>query len=105
MGLDDWVTWEAYHLGFKWSLTSLITEFESPTYFKDEMVQGPFERMEHEHHFSHQNGLTTMRDVFYYEAPFGIIGKLGDSLFLKRYMERLLMRRNEVVRLKANTIK
>ncbi|NVK03416.1 MAG: SRPBCC family protein [Flavobacteriia bacterium] len=103
MGMDDWVTWQAKHLGFTWKLTSLITEFDSPHSFTDEMVQGPFKMMVHRHTFLDEAGRTVMKDVFEYEAPMGWLGRLADVVFLRSYMQKLLSSRNAV--LKANAEK
>ena len=34
-----------------------------------------------------------MRDLFEYESPFWIFGKLADALFLENYMKRLLKKK------------
>lgn len=88
------VTWEAKHFGITQNLTSLITDFDSPDFFADEMVKGAFHSFRHEHQFSHENGLTIMTDVFEYKSPLGILGVLADRLFLEKYMTRLLEKRN-----------
>ncbi|MES2478334.1 MAG: hypothetical protein V4561_04565 [Bacteroidota bacterium] len=36
IGLNEFVTWQAVHLGVKQKLTTKITAFESPFYFRDE---------------------------------------------------------------------
>ncbi|MDB9782152.1 SRPBCC family protein [Winogradskyella sp.] len=102
--LNEWVTWEATHFGVKQKLTSKITEFKSPTYFADEMVSGAFKSFKHEHHFKVENNKTLMTDVFTYQSPFGILGKLADVLFLKRYMINLLTTRNRFLKTKAEEI-
>ena len=102
--LNEWVTWEATHFGVKQKLTSKITEFKSPTYFADEMVSGAFKSFKHEHHFKVENNKTLMTDVFTYQSPFGILGKLTDVLFLKRYMINLLTTRNRFLKTKAEEI-
>lgn len=35
-----------------------------------------------------------MIDVFDYRAPFGILGRAADAVFLRRYLTRLLLSRN-----------
>ncbi|MCC1484139.1 SRPBCC family protein [Winogradskyella immobilis] len=92
--LDEWVTWEAKHLGVKQQLTSKITKFNSPYYFIDEMVSGPFKSIFHEHIFEEKEGETLMIDRFGFESPFGIIGKFVNWLFLTKYMKTLLEMRN-----------
>jgi len=99
--LGETVTWEARHLGFVQHLTSKITEFESPNYFVDEMVSGAFKSFRHEHHFKQDIGFTLMIDKFYFESPFGILGKLTNWVFLTRYMKNLLKTRNMFLKQKA----
>ena len=101
IGLDEWVTWEAMHLGFKQKLTSKITEYNSPTYFVDEQVSGAFKSFKHEHIFQNENGKTLMIDKFYFQSPFGVFGRLTNFLFLKNYMKKLLKTRNSYLKKKA----
>jgi len=102
--LGEWVTWEATHFGIKQKLTSKITEFESPTYFVDEMVSGAFKSFRHEHIFQIENDMTLMIDKFHFQSPFGILGEVVNFLFLKRYMTNLLTTRNQYLRTKAEQI-
>lgn len=62
--LNESVTWKAKHFGFYQILTSKITEFESPSYFADEMIEGAFKKFKHEHHFIDFNNGTLMTDFF-----------------------------------------
>ncbi|MEO1547565.1 MAG: SRPBCC family protein [Bacteroidota bacterium] len=98
LGLNEWVIWRAKHLGFYQTLTSKITEFESPNYFVDEMVKGGFKSFRHEHHFKKQKSGTLMLDVFSFESPFSFIGHLANKLFLTEYMKRLLEERNRAIK-------
>ncbi|MGM0896970.1 MAG: SRPBCC family protein [Bacillota bacterium] len=93
MELGDWVTWKATHLGVRQKLTSKITEMERPYRFSDEMVKGAFHSFVHTHEFTESGSGTLMKDWFVYRAPFGIIGKLADKLFLERHMEKFLSTR------------
>ena len=94
LGPGDQVTWEAVHFGVRQRLTSRISEFEPPHRFVDEMVRGAFRRIRHEHQFVPTTDGTLMIDVFDYTAPLGLLGRLADALFLRRYMTRLLISRN-----------
>lgn len=98
MELGESVTWQARHFGIVQTLTSEITAFEKPVYFVDEMVQGAFKAFKHEHLFVSRDQITLMTDIFNYTSPFGIFGKVADTLFLKRYMEKFLMQRNMVIK-------
>ena len=99
--LDQEVTWEATHLSVRQRLTSRITIFDRPRYFRDSMVSGAFHRFDHDHIFSEVDGATLMTDVFDFTSPLGPLGKLADLLFLKNYLERFLKRRAEVIRAEA----
>lgn len=101
IALNESVTWSAVHFGVRQQLTTVITAIESPTYFVDEMVKGAFKSIRHEHLFAHNNGITTMTDQFYFEAPFGLLGKLVNSVILKRYMTNFLLERNKAIKLAA----
>ncbi len=96
--LNESVTWKAKHFGIYQRLTSKVTEFDRPNYFVDEMVNGAFKNFRHEHHFTDLNGGTLMKDYFDYKSPLGVLGKLADNLFLKRYMTDLLGIRNSIVK-------
>lgn len=98
INLGESVTWKAKHFGVTQLLTSKITAFNSPHYFVDEMVSGAFKRFKHEHIFAEETGKTIMTDVFDYTSPYGFFGRMGDALFLKRYMTSLLAERNRLVK-------
>jgi ligand-binding SRPBCC domain-containing protein len=102
--LGEWVSWEGKHFGFVQHLTSRITEFESPNYFVDEMVYGAFKSFRHKHIFKALPDSTLMIDEFDFKSPYGIIGKLADHLFLKRYMINLLQTRARYIKIKAESL-
>ena len=99
------LTWRDKHFGIYQRLTSKITAFEQPDYFVDEMEKGIFKRFKHEHIFEEIQGQTLMIDVFDYESPLGILGKIADKMFLKNYMKQLLEKRNEAIKEFAETDK
>ncbi len=96
--LNESVTWRAKHFGITQTLSSKITEFEKPNYFVDEMINGIFKRFRHEHYFSKLKDNTIMLDYFEYDSPLGILGKIADYIFLKKYMTNLLMKRNKAIK-------
>jgi ligand-binding SRPBCC domain-containing protein len=98
IGLNEIVTWEAIHFGVKMRLTSKITEFNFPSYFVDEMVKGPFKRIRHVHHFIEDKNGTKVIDSFDYTSPLGILGKIADQLFLREYMKKFLLIRNQYIK-------
>lgn len=96
--LDETVTWRAKHLGVNQKLTSIITEFDRPVLFTDELVKGAFKYFRHVHHFRKDGAITIMLDTFDYQSPLGLLGKLADVLFLEKYMTRLLEKRNLTIK-------
>ena len=96
--LGETVTWRAKHFGIRQNLTSKITEYKYPDYFVDEMLNGAFKSIRHEHQFSWVDNHTVMKDIFVFESPLGILGRLFNWLVLKRYMTSLLVERNRVIK-------
>ena len=96
--LGDEVTWRARHLGIQQDLTSRITAFDRPSHFRDSMVRGAFARFDHDHFFEPTATGTLVRDVFDYNAPFGLLGSAAERLFLTAYMRRFLLVRLESLR-------
>ncbi len=98
IGAGEFVTWKARHFGISQRLTTRITEYKKPIFFVDEMQSGAFKSFRHEHHFEFIKGQTEMKDVFDFESPLGVLGRLANSLFLKTYMTNLLYRRNLTIK-------
>lgn len=104
MELGDEVTWRGKHFGFYQTLSVKITAMDAPVYFKDEMVKGIFKSFKHEHFFQQIGKETVMKDVFEYQSPLWIFGKIANVLFLKRYMTDFLKMRNEVIKQQAEQL-
>ena len=96
--LNETVTWQAKHLFKKRKFTSKIIGMESPFSFTDEMIQGDFSSFKHTHYFKVVNNGTIMIDIILFESPFGFIGKLFNSIYLKKYLVGLLTKRNEIIK-------
>ena len=65
---------------------------------------GAFKSFKHEHIFTSEGKQTLMIDKFYFQSPFGFLGKLANVLFLKSYMKNLLITRNELLKVKAESL-
>ncbi|MFO7960574.1 MAG: SRPBCC family protein [Nitriliruptoraceae bacterium] len=92
--LDDQVTWRARHFGIPWKMTVRITELDRPRRFVDQQVTGPFESFRHQHDFEPTREGTRMTDTIEFVAPFGLIGRLAESLVLERRLRTLIEVRN-----------
>jgi ligand-binding SRPBCC domain-containing protein len=102
---NETVTWQARHLYKIRLFTSKITEMQSPDFFIDVMVKGDFKSFHHEHHFKTADNGTIMIDLVNFESPYGTIGKIVNSIFLTSYIEKLLRKRNAVIKDYAETQK
>ena len=98
ISLNEFVTWQARHFGINQQLTSKITAFERPKYFRDEQQEGPFKFITHDHSFTYNNGEVLMKDVFKFQSPFGPIGSLIDKFVMTGYLKKLLIKRNDTIK-------
>ena len=103
IGFGEQVTWRAKHLGITQTLTSRITAFGYPRHFRDEMLDGAFRMIRHDHRFEAAGNITIMHDTFEFESPGGVVGVLFNKLILIRYLRNLLLRRNQMIKAVAET--
>ena len=95
---NETVTWRGKHFGIYLTHKSRMTAMDFYTYFVDEMEEGKFKYFKHEHFFKEENGNTIMIDKLCYIPPFGILGKLIDTAFLKKHLHNFIIERNEVLK-------
>lgn len=95
---NETVTWRAKHLGVYQTLTTKIVTMDKPNQFTDEMQEGAFKSMHHQHIFKTIDGKTLMIDIFDFESPLGIIGKIFNKIFLKNYLKNFLLERNQLIK-------
>lgn len=101
--LNETVTWEATHYGVRQRLTSKITAYNRPYHFRDEMVKGIFKSIKHDHYFKQDGDKVIMTDVFEFQSPFGILGKIFNKLILTNYLKKFLLERNQIIKKYAET--
>jgi ligand-binding SRPBCC domain-containing protein len=105
INLGETVTWQAKHLFKTRQHTSKITAMEKPVSFTDEMIKGDFKSFCHQHHFKVVDNGTIMIDIVEFESPYGVIGKFFNAIYLKKYLEKFLLKRNAVIKEYAETTK
>lgn len=103
INLNETVTWEATHFAVRQKLTSEITAFERPRHFRDSMVKGAFKRFDHDHFFEEIGGQTLVKDVFDYDSPLGILGRIADALVVKKHLREMLAERNQIIKAAAES--
>lgn len=99
INLNETVTWEAKHFGFRMNHTSKIIAMDRPHSFADEMQKGMFHHWHHLHKFETlEDGRTKMIDLVDYASPLWILGKIVDALYLKNYMTNFLIEHNKYIK-------
>jgi ligand-binding SRPBCC domain-containing protein len=77
------------------SLVVKVTEYQYPHRIVDTMIEGPFRSFVHEHEFREAAGGTLMLDTIEWTTPFGMIGRMADSMVLKKRLTRIVSSRNK----------
>ncbi len=76
------------------SWTSEIRRWNPPWRFVDVQLSGPYQIWHHSHRFEACDGGTRMIDIVRYRLPFGPIGRLVNTLVVRRDVERIFDYRN-----------
>jgi ligand-binding SRPBCC domain-containing protein len=71
-----------------------ITQVKELEYFIDDQRVGPYKLWHHQHFFKQVEGGVEMTDIVHYQAPFGIIGRLAEILFINRKVKHIFDYRN-----------
>ncbi len=67
-----------------------ITQVKEQEFFIDEQRFGPYKMWHHEHWFEElTNGNTLMKDKISYKIPFGFLGHLAQSIFIKKQLNTI----------------
>ena len=75
-----------------------ITAVKDQEYFIDEQRFGPYAMWHHEHFFEVlPNGNTLMKDKISYKIPFGFLGSIAQTLFIKKQLLSIFEYRKEVL--------
>jgi ligand-binding SRPBCC domain-containing protein len=87
-------------LNIKLNWMTEITHVSDRKYFIDEQRFGPYQFWHHQHHFSEVSGGTAMHDILTYGLPFGPIGQIANSVFVKSKVKEIFeYRRKKVIEL------
>ena len=76
---------------------SKITMVKKEELFIDEQEKGPYKYWQHKHFFKEIEGGTLIQDMVTYQVPFGFLGKLIHSLFVKKKLKELFIYRKEKI--------
>ncbi len=74
-----------------------ITHVKELAYFVDDQRIGPYKLWHHQHFFNKVKDGVEMTDIIHYQAPFGIIGRLAERLFINKKVKSIFDYRNHVL--------
>ncbi|WP_255547686.1 SRPBCC family protein [Mucilaginibacter sp. dw_454] len=83
--------------GIKMGWMTEITHVKEHDYFVDEQRFGPYALWHHEHHFKQITGGVLMTDILNYAIPYGVIGRLSNSLLVKHKIQRIFNYREKAI--------
>ncbi len=84
-------------LGIKTTWVTEITQVKDQHYFIDEQRVGPYKIWHHQHFLEATETGTKMIDIVSYQPPMGILGRLANTLFIKRKLEEIFNYRTKVL--------
>jgi ligand-binding SRPBCC domain-containing protein len=84
-------------LGITMNWMTEITHVTDKQYFADEQRFGPYAMWHHQHHFKEINGGVLMNDILHYAIPYGIFGRLSNSLFVSKKVKEIFAFREKAV--------
>jgi len=74
-----------------------ITHVKEPFYFVDEQRAGPYKMWHHQHKFKETSDGVEMTDLLHYAIPLGPIGRIANSIFVKRQLNAIFEYRKQTV--------
>jgi ligand-binding SRPBCC domain-containing protein len=74
-----------------------ITHVQEGKFFVDEQRFGPYALWHHQHHFREIDGGVEMTDIVHYKLPLGPLGRLANTLFVRRQLEGIFRFRYQKV--------
>ena len=87
----------SYHvapiLGIKLNWVTEITHVVENKFFVDEQRVGPYTLWHHQHFFEVEESQVKMTDIITYKPPFGYIGRIANSLFIRKQIQAIFQYR------------
>ena len=84
--------------GIRMNWMTEITHVMESKYFVDEQRFGPYVLWHHEHHFKTINGGVLMTDILNYAIPYGIIGRLANTIFVRKQVNNIFSYREKAIK-------
>jgi len=84
-------------LGITMNWMTEITHIADKQYFVDEQRFGPYALWHHQHHFKEIKGGVQMTDLVHYAIPYGVIGRIANSLFVGKQVQHIFAYREQAI--------
>ena len=84
-------------MGIKMNWVTEITHVQDKHYFVDEQRFGPYTLWHHKHFLKEGPEGIEMTDIIHYKIPFGFIGRLANSLFIKNKVKEIFDHRYSIL--------
>jgi len=84
-------------LGIKTNWVTEITHNVDKSYFVDEQRVGPYTLWHHQHLITATENGVLMRDIVSYKPPFGFLGSIANTLFIKKKLNEIFDYRLKVL--------
>jgi ligand-binding SRPBCC domain-containing protein len=84
-------------LGIPMNWVTEITHVKELEYFVDEQRIGPYSMWHHQHSLKEIAGGVQMEDIVSYEPPFGFLGSIANTLFIKNQLDAIFSFRTQAV--------
>ena len=84
-------------LGIKMTWVTEITHVTEKEYFVDEQRLGPYSMWHHKHKIESIEGGILMTDIVSYKPPFGILGSILNTFFIKKKLNEIFKYRTFVL--------
>jgi ligand-binding SRPBCC domain-containing protein len=84
-------------LGIQLDWCTEITHVQEHKYFVDEQRFGPYAMWHHQHHFKEIEGGVEMIDIVNYAIPYGIIGRIANSIVVESEVKKIFEYRTKKI--------
>lgn len=85
-----------FNISVKWATE--IAQVKDLHYFIDNQIKGPYKIWHHEHKFKETKSGVEMKDVLFFELPYGALGRLVHKLFIKKKVREIFDYRSEKIK-------
>jgi ligand-binding SRPBCC domain-containing protein len=84
-------------MGIKMHWVTEITHVQDKHYFVDEQRFGPYALWHHKHFLKEVPEGIEMTDIIHYKIPFGFIGRIANTLFIKKKVKEIFDHRYSIL--------